>query len=282
MSYTVESAASAWVPVPPIPAAALTDARLELHRAAQVANAPAISYLAPAPDDSHTNFGWSPDLLAFVSQRVVFTQPRRFAWRPADFTLLALDDAESAISSFGLRGHTLDEAHAWVRAQCEAAGVDRARYTRRKHYRIPPHPVASGAKFTGHPGAGRVLSQLWDNASRFLDAVAASNAGASSVRLWPHHFDLGLIITINDKRSVGAGYTPGDHYYDEPYWYVSPYPRPTVATRPALDGGAHWHEGDFFSAVLPWSAYAASEAQGAAVAGYFRSALAGARSLLGA
>src|ERR1700730_1918603 len=115
MSHTVESAASAWVPVPPMPVAALTYARLELHHAAQVANAPAISYLVPAPDDSHTNFSWSPDLFAFVSQRVALTRPRRFAWRPADFTLLALDDAGSAISSLALRGHTLKEAHGWVR-----------------------------------------------------------------------------------------------------------------------------------------------------------------------
>jgi hypothetical protein len=283
MSHTLESAASAWVAVPPMPAAVLTNARLELHHAAQVANSPAISYLAPAPDDSHTNFGWSADLHAFVSRRVQLAQPRQFAWRPADFVLLALDDARSVLASFGLRGHTLVEAHNWARAECEAAGADGARYTQRKHYEIPPHPVASGATFIGDPGAGRVLSRLWDNASRFLDAVAASNAGASSVRLWPHHFDVGLIIAIDDKRSIGAGYTPGDHYYDEPYWYVSPYPRPTVAMRPALDGGAHWHEAeDFFSAVLPWSAHVASRAQGAAVAAYLHSALAGARSLLGA
>jgi hypothetical protein len=282
MSHTLESAASTWVPVPPMPPAALTDARLELHHAAQVANAPAISYLLPAADDSHTNFGWSPDLLAFASLRVAFTRPRYFGWRPADFTLLALDADGSVVDSFGLRGHTLREAHGWVRTQCEAAGADGARYTQRKHYEIPPHPVAHGAKFTGDPVAGRALSQLWDNASRLLDVVAASNAGASSVRLWPHHFDAGLIITIDDKRSIGAGYTPGDHYYEEPYWYVNPFPRPTAATRPPLAGGAHWHEAAFLGAVLPWSAYAASGAQGAAVAAYLRSALTAARSLLGA
>jgi hypothetical protein len=282
MSHTLESAASTWVTVAAVPGGTLTNARLELHHAAQVANAPAISYLAPAPDDSHTNFGWSPDLPAFVSQRVLLPQVRRFAWRPADFTLLSLDDAGTVFASFGLRGHTLVEAHAWARAQCVAAGADGARYTRRRHYEITPHPVASAAKFAGDPGAGRALSQLWDNASRFLDAVRASNGGASTVRLWPHHFDMGLIITIDDNRSIGAGYTPGDHYYDEPYWYVNPSPRPIVATRPALEGGAHWHEDDFFGAVLPWSTYAASSAQGAALAAYLRSALTGARSLLGA
>jgi hypothetical protein len=282
MNYTLDSAASAWVPVGMVPAALLSDARLQLHQAAQVANSPAISYLVPAPDDSHTNFGWSPDLRAFVSQQIPFEQPLRFALRPDDLTLLAVDEAGAATSSFGLLGHTLDEAHAWTRAQCESAGGDGARYTSRKHYEIPPHAVAGGAKFSADPVATSALSQVWDNASRFLEAVTTSEAGASDVRLWPHHFDVGFIITIDAKRSIGGGFTPGDHYYDEPYWYVSPYPRPETTARPSLGGGAHWHEQDFFSAVLPWSAYATSRSQGAAVAAYLRTALPAARSLLGA
>ena len=104
MSHTLVSAASAWVRVPAVPAAALSDARLQLHHAAQVANAAAISYLIPAPDDSHTNFGWRPDLQAFVSRRVTLTEPLRFAWRPADLTLLALSDSDAALGSFRLTG----------------------------------------------------------------------------------------------------------------------------------------------------------------------------------
>ena len=282
MSHTLDSAASTWVSVPPVAPAALSDARLQLHHAAQIANAPAISYLAPAADDSHTNFGWVPDLHAFASQRVTLPRPRRFAWRPSDLTLLALDDTGAPISSLALAGRTLEEAHAWTRAQCAAAGADAARYTARKHYEIPAHAVAAAGQFNADPAALRALSQLWANAVPLLDAVAASNAGASDVRLWPHHFDVGLIIALDATRSIGGGFTPGDYYYDEPYWYISPYPRPAVATRPPLAGGAHWHEHEFFSAVLPWSAVATSRTQGADVAAYLRSAIAAARSLLGA
>jgi hypothetical protein len=282
MNYTLDSAASAWVPVGPVPPAAVHDARLQLHHAAQVANSPAISYLQPVPDDSHTNFGWSADLRAFVSQQIPFEQPLRFAVRPDDLTLLAVDEAGAATSSFALSGHTLDEAHAWTRAQCESAGGDGTRYTSRKHYEIPAHAVASGAKFTADPAATGALSQLWDNATRFLDAATAGQTRASDVRLWPHHFDAGFIITIDAKRSIGGGFTPGDQYYDEPYWYISPSPRPDTTERPSLGGGAHWHEKDFLSAVLPWTAYAMSKSQGAAVAAYLHTALPAARSLLGA
>ena len=282
MSHTLDSAASSWLPVPAVPADALVDARLQLHHAAQVANSPAISYLAPAPDDSHTNFGWSPDLRAFVSQRVELPRARRFAWRPIDLALLSLDDGGAVVSAFSLAGHTLADAHAWARGECEAAGADAAGYTRLKHYEIPSHAVASGAPFSVSAAASTALSLLWSNASTFLDAAANLSTHASSVRLWPHHFDLGLLDAIDDTRSIGAGFSPGDHYYLEPYFYLSPYPRPVVARRPSLDGGAHWHEDEFFSAVLPWRTFVAARSPGTAVAAYFRSAIEGARSLLGA
>ena len=281
MSHTLDSAASAWSRVHFSRYTAVTDARLQLHHAAQVANAPAMSYLPPAPDDSHTNFGWSADLRAFVSQRVTLPEPRRFAVRPADLTLLALDDAGRTASTFPLAGATLAHAHAWARQECAAAHGDPARYTDRKHYEIPGHAVSTGAAFGADADALSGLARLWGNVVPLLDAVAESQLGSSSVRLWPHHFDVGLILTLDTRRSIGVGFTPGDHYYDEPYWYVSPYPTPVTSARPTLSGGGHWHDHEFFSAVLPWSAYAEPEdLQGGQVARYLSSALAGTRELL--
>jgi hypothetical protein len=114
-----------------------------------------------------------------------------------------------------------------------------------------------------------------------LAAIRDDNAGASDVRLWPHHFDVGLIVGVDDRRSIGIGFTPGDEWYDEPYWYTSPYPAPAAgAPRPALASGAHWHDRGWFSAVLTWSAYTAASNQGTAVAAYLASAMAAARRLL--
>jgi hypothetical protein len=93
---------------------------------------------------------------------------------------------------------------------------------------------------------------------------------------------VGAILTLDGERSIGLGFTPGDDWYDEPYWYVSPYPAPAADTaRPALAGGAHWHDRGWFSAVLTWSAYAGAPDQGAAVAAYLASAIAADRRLLG-
>ena len=281
MPSHLDAAIARWTPVPVAPSVAVTSARLQLHHAVQVANAAAMSYLPPATDDSHTTFGWVPDVQAFVSQLVPFRAPRRFGWRPEDLTLVALDGGGKVSATCSLRGTTLAAAHDWARGECVRAGGDGEQYTSHKHYEIPAHAVAAGAEFDADPAALRTLTTLWGNAVRMLDAIVAdAGAIASPVRLWPHHFDVGTVITVDAKRSIGGGFTPGDHYYDEPYWYVSPYPKPTTPVRPPLAGGGVWREGEFFGAVLPMSAYSQSIGQGVAVGAYLRTALDGARALL--
>ncbi len=262
------------MPVPPADPAAVSDARRQLHHAIQVARAPAASYLPPSADYRHTNFGWDAALGAFVSRRVPFADPRRFALRVRSLSLLALDDDDAIVSSLALAGQTLAEAHTWAKAQCGGAGADAARYVSRKPYEIPGHAVVDGAAFGAGAAALESLSTHWDDAVRTLEAVAATEAGASDVRLWAHHFDVGVLLTLDADRSIGLGFTPGDDWYDEPYWYTSPYPAPPAsAARPPLGGGGHWHDEEWFSAVLRWSAYADAPEQGAQVAAYLRSAL---------
>ena len=50
-------------------------------------------------------------------------------------------------------------------------------------------------------------------------------------------------------RYVGAGLSPGDEYYDEPYVYVSVYPEPDPAALTSLPTLGHWHLRDFVAAV---------------------------------
>src|SRR4051794_14212309 len=50
------SSSVTWRPLGAVPPTALVDARVQLHHAAQVTNAAAISLLPPAADDSHTSF----------------------------------------------------------------------------------------------------------------------------------------------------------------------------------------------------------------------------------
>ena len=81
------------------------------------------------------------------------------------------------------------------------------------------------------------------------------------MRLWPHHFDIATLWTLDagvdaeEARSVGMGLSPGDGTYAQPYWYVTPWPYPqaTAEELPPLPAG-RWHaearNGGWTGAVL--------------------------------
>jgi hypothetical protein len=50
---------------------------------------------------------------------------------------------------------------------------------------------------------------------------------------------------------VGAGLSPGDEYYDEPYFYVSVYSKLGNAALPRVPKLGHWHTYEFTAAVAP-------------------------------
>ena len=62
------------------------------------------------------------------------------------------------------------------------------------------------------------------------------------VRLWPHHFDVAILM-----NHLGVGFLAGDDAIDEPYWYV--YNTPMPDPLPTLSVG-EWYRGEWTGAVL--------------------------------
>jgi len=261
----------------------LTNARLQLHHAAQIAVSAAISYIPARSDDSHTALSWSTPLGALATESITAARPLRIAVRVEDLTLHVLDEVGKSTRSFALPGHTIADGHAWLGDVVAEAGLNVARLTARKHYTISPHPVASGSAFsTGSGNEFAELSRYWSNAAGILEELARSTAGASPVRTWPHHFDIATLIELPGapRRTIGVGQSPGDDSYDEPYWYVGPYPYPPITNLPPLAGWGHWHTQGWVGAALPASAYVASTDQRSQVLTFIDSAVEACRELL--
>jgi hypothetical protein len=275
---------SSWTRVGNVPPSGLSDARLQLHHAAQIAVSAAISYIPARSDDSHTALTWSAPLRALTTEPITTAGGLRIALRVEDLTLHAIDGNGLATRSFALPGRTIADAHAWLGEVSAQAGLDVARLTARKHYTIPPHPVASGSAFSA--GGGRELEELshyWADAAVVLEELVARTTGASAVRTWPHHFDIATLIELpgGPRRTIGVGQSPGDDSYGQPYWYVGPYPYPPVTNLPALAGSGHWHTEGWVGAALAAGDYVAAVDQRAQIAAFIDSAVAACRKLLG-
>lgn len=229
----------------------LTDARLQCHHAAQVIVSLGISLLPHRDDDSHTNLGWDPELGALISHPVPGTEPFRGGLAVAELELLVA--GEGALRRFPLAGKTLADAWQWLLAEVRRAGGDVKRMTNAKHYTIPSHPVAVGAPFLRQPAAFAELAGYYALADRVLRGLTAKHPGASEVRCWPHHFDVATLLTLPPggpkPRTVGAGLSPGDDSYAEPYFYVTPNPYPPIDRLGKLASG-RWHTVGWTGAVL--------------------------------
>jgi hypothetical protein len=238
----------------------LIDARLQLHHAAQVVASAGVTFLEARPDDSHPNFGWSESLGALLG-RAIPKADVQVGLCVSDLSLLLVDVNGRVVEESCLNGRTLDDGVAWlVEATTRAGAVLPASGLARASYEIPDHAVGRGAVFdNSRRDAFAELAAWFANADESLVELAARTQGASEVRCWPHHFDLGLLAVVATQpdgglaKSIGIGLSPGDEGYAEPYWYVSPWPYPKRSELPALAGGGHWHTEGHTSAILTGS-----------------------------
>jgi hypothetical protein len=277
---------TAWRAVGDGPLAPLAAARGQAHHAVQWLARAARAYVPPQPDDSHTNLGWDEPLDGLATHPL--KGELRLGLRLPDLALVLREGAAQA-DSLPLDGRTDAQARQWLGDRLSARGLDAGALDAPSPYDIPADPVASGAPYRAGAQAGGLAAGLaalaawFGNAERALGAVRrqmdARKLVASPLRCWPHHFDLATLTLLDAgdaerARSVNAGFSPGDNYYDEPYFYVSPYPYPDAAALPPLPAPGHWHTHDFTAAVAPASRIRAADDPQRDVDAFLRDAVA--------
>lgn len=252
----------------------LVETRLNLHYAAQLAAATAVALGVPQADDSHTSLAVVERGALLVGRPTETPAPVRVGVDVPALSLRLLDESLIPIASFPLEGRTLTETFAWLSAELSrCAGVSPPEL-RLPSYDLPRHPIASNGRFEATEVTFfEELAHWFGNAAFVLEGVRATHEGSGPVLLWPHHFDVATLITLDEGRSINVGMSPGDDTYSEPYWYVAPWPHPSEPGREELDSG-HWHTSGFMAAVLLGGV---AEAQ---VASFIDGALAACRKLL--
>ena len=217
----------------------LAEARLQAHYAVQWLARAARAYIPPQPDDGHTSLRWDHDALTTQP----FKDGARLSLHIADLTL-ALHGGDGAVQSVSLGGRTDREARAWLGERLAARDLDAKALDTPAPYQIPAHALAGDARYdtAGSADALAMLAAWYADANFLLDRLQRKlmerNLAPSPVACWPHHFDLAILVTLpkpNPEQTgyVGAGLSPGDDYYDEPYFYVSVYPKPDPAALPS-------------------------------------------------
>jgi Family of unknown function (DUF5996) len=248
-----------WRPLRAMGQPQLRQARLQAHHAVQWLARVARAYVPSQPDDGHTSLRWEDGLDGFTTHPL--TDGTRLSLQIPTLTLaLHGGDGRMHVQSFPLTGRAETQARHWLGEQLGARGFDARALDTPAPYEIPPHAIDQGTTYetTGSADALAELAAWYANAEVLLGRVQRRMIGrklaASTVRCWPHHFDLATLSTLplpnaEAAGSVGAGFSPADEYYDEPYFYVSVYPEPDPAILPMLPAMGHWHTHEFTAGV---------------------------------
>ena len=148
------------------------------------------------------------------------------------------------------------------------------------HYQLPAHPLDEDGVFE-EPAQHllRVWALLRTNALLLLRELATGFPGSSTVRIWPHHFDTGLLLPVRHSGDgtllgyLSAGLAPRDSIAGEPYLYLTGWHSEEgeldFPTQGPLKAG-QWATGDWKGAFLTLSHWLHADDQYALGRQFFR------------
>jgi len=185
----------------------LTPARLQLHYGARLLASVAHSLLKHEEDDSHTNLGIDASGIRFSTHPIGADQHGlvlNLAALALRWTVAGVPRATKLLA-----GSTMEQAYRWLN---ETRPSGTSEIHERTFPDFPEHQLGRGGPFVAGDEVRRVqLGRYFALGQAMMDRLAERDAGVSSRRVWPHHFDIGALIAISGGTSIGIGLSPGDH-----------------------------------------------------------------------
>lgn len=256
MPTTREKLLSHWRALGKVELDELSETRNLLHWAVQIPASIGYTYVTPVPDWSHVSLSGRFVDGSYVLVSGIAGDTFCCGLRLKDATLMLFDVHGGTVSTHALHGSTLDEGYAWLDGEAKALLGDASLPLIRPDHTLPAHSVGEGHVFAINVDTEfEEIAGWYANAEHAFRALLPLYPEASAIRCWPHHFDLAFLLTLDpdkdaeEARSIGVGFAPGDGSYDEPYFYVTPWPYPDKRGLPFLEGG-HWHVEHWIGAVL--------------------------------
>ena len=238
----------------------LNDALQQQYHATQFIAMAGRHLIPQQSDDSNTNMQYLPDQGLLAGNEL--SNGLRIALQLTDLKLCFVDQMGNCTNEISLVGKSKLQVFEELKKTLAGLGIDVLKFKNELHYEIPAHKLDTGSSFLIKD---RVLFQentnYRYNAELIMNNLVTLYPNASSVRVWPHHYDTGSLLPVahNEKgellKSIGLGWAIPDGMVDEPYYYLSFWskkPDDGLKTLPALTAG-QWMIPNWNGAVLKHS-----------------------------
>ncbi|MDJ0629123.1 MAG: hypothetical protein QNJ44_12770 [Rhodobacter sp.] len=234
----------------------LSQARAIAHAAVQPLTRAARANLPAAADDSHSNLEWSVDHQMFLSHPLgPGDTPNQAGLSLAPLRLVLLRDGEP-LDELTLAGQRLARVTDWLDNRLREIGLDPGAAVDLP-YALPEDAAAIdrfGDDDPGLPALAAWFSLAATVLTEFARTYTGIDPGPSAVRCWPHHFDIATYVGLErgdpeTAKGIGVGLSPGDDSYNQPYFYVNPWPHLDATALPDPIAPGHWHTEGFVGAI---------------------------------
>lgn len=235
------------------------EARIQSHNAVQWLARYSRSYLPKKADDSHTSLTWNPyegslntQAIEIRNHRIIFS---------FDFFTLAIQvksDLGSILFDLGITGLTNSQVEEKFKEILIKIGLPLNKFKTDLPYCLSPWEMGHEDRY--HLGwfirGASELGRYFTNSQSIFQAIAKMRGQNYQTLCWPHHFDLANLIIVEENsnpektKSIGLGFSPGDNSYEDPYFYVTPWPYPEKENLPILPEPAFWHTEGFIAGII--------------------------------
>lgn len=245
-----------WLPLSDVELSNLAQVRLQFHQGVQNVAAVGRRFLEKSKEDEQSTLIWFPGLNRLAGKWITSTTTFRSSISFDDFAIYLVDSQYNTLATFFLHEKNHRQALVWLEEQIALLGLDTSQLTLNLPYELPAEVSKVGKPFfLPDLNSAKELGRYFHNGYLVLSEVQAAFK-SSEVRCWPKNFDLSTRIIVNNTGNpktssfVTIGLSPGDQEFEEPYFYVAPWPYPATEALPSLTHG-RWVEEHWIGAVLP-------------------------------
>jgi hypothetical protein len=229
----------------------------ELHLLCQTIAKANRTYVPAKEDDSHTNLYFNAadsrtegHWISNGKENLMLTlnlDLLQFEW---------LNEAKKCLQSVTTIDRTVETIEHEVAGKLVELNLDPKGFTDELHFEIPKYPFSempfvaiSQADMTEWKSYRRLANEL---CTKVLEDLLLE----SEIRIWPHHFDTGIYVKLQNNIGLGFGLAMEDSMAGAPYFYLSGYPEQGSLDYNSLPELTHgrWEIGEYWQgAILPLS-----------------------------
>ena len=246
-----------WNHLYPVDLTALATVREQLHQAVQSVAAVGRHFLESSKEDENAVLQWIPNPKRLAGKWIETSKGKfRASISFAEGKIYLIDGDVKVIDSFEIHDHTFNQLMVWFEEHIGKLGLPTENFNVNLPYELPVYPTQKKQAFDlSELALSDAFAHYYANSRIILEKLRSSFDHVGETTVWPHHFDQAISVMLKDSGNpetstyLGLGLSPGDEYYNQPYFYVNSWPYAEESQLKPLKY-VSWHTENWVGAVL--------------------------------